>query len=100
MSTGKTPDLFMRVLWQSHQQTYLVANQVELGELSHSDDLCSCFEVVFTCCKILRHVANGFTSPPKEGVLQILITLKSSSPLLGLNHYIYSFQVRTINCLY
>jgi hypothetical protein len=24
-----------------------------------------------TCCKILRHGAFGFISPPKEGVLQI-----------------------------
>jgi hypothetical protein len=30
--------------------------------------------------KILRHGANGFTSPPKEGVLPIFIILKNSRP--------------------
>jgi hypothetical protein len=33
-----------------------------------------------TCRKILRHGAEGFTSPPKEGVLGIVIALKSPSP--------------------
>jgi hypothetical protein len=32
--------------------------------------------------KIL-HGADGFTSPPKEGVLRIFITLKNPSPLAG-----------------
>jgi hypothetical protein len=40
--------------------------------------------VNFTC-KILLHGASGFTSPPKEGVLQIFIALKSPSPPPGLN---------------
>jgi hypothetical protein len=38
-----------------------------------------------TCCKILRHGASGFTSPPKEGVLWICIALKNPSPPQGLN---------------
>jgi hypothetical protein len=29
-----------------------------------------------TCRKILRHGANGFTSPPKEDVLRIFIAVK------------------------
>jgi hypothetical protein len=29
-----------------------------------------------TCRKTLRRVANGFTSPPKEGVLRIIIALR------------------------
>jgi hypothetical protein len=33
-----------------------------------------------TFCKILRHEASGFTSPPMEGVLRIFITLKNLSP--------------------
>jgi hypothetical protein len=38
-----------------------------------------------TCCKILRHGASGFTSHPKEGVLQIVIALQNPSPRPGLN---------------
>jgi hypothetical protein len=38
----------------------------------------------FTCRKILRHEADGFTSPPKEGVLRIFIALKYASPRPGL----------------
>jgi hypothetical protein len=38
---------------------------------------------LFTCPKILRHGASGFTSPPKEGVLRIFIALKNQSPLPG-----------------
>jgi hypothetical protein len=33
-----------------------------------------------TCGKILRHGADGFTSPPKEGVLRIFIALKNTLP--------------------
>jgi hypothetical protein len=36
-----------------------------------------------TCSKISRHGANGFTSPPKEGVLRIFIALKNPSPSAG-----------------
>jgi hypothetical protein len=32
-----------------------------------------------TCCKILQHETDGFTSPLKEIVLRIFITLKSPS---------------------
>jgi hypothetical protein len=37
-----------------------------------------------TCRKILRHGADGFTSPPKEGVLRIFIAVKNSSALAGI----------------
>jgi hypothetical protein len=33
--------------------------------------------------KILRHGPDGFTSPPKEGFLQIFIALKNPSPFAG-----------------
>jgi hypothetical protein len=33
-----------------------------------------------TCYKILRNVADGFTSPPKEGVLRISIALQNPFP--------------------
>jgi hypothetical protein len=46
--------------------------------------LCSYFVVIFTCYKI-SHVTGGFTSPPKERVLRILITLKNPLPRPGLN---------------
>jgi hypothetical protein len=36
-----------------------------------------------TCSKILRHGVDGFTSPPKEGVLQNFIVFKSSLPSAG-----------------
>jgi hypothetical protein len=32
-----------------------------------------------TCCKILRHGADGFAFHPKEGVLRIFIALKNPS---------------------
>jgi hypothetical protein len=35
-----------------------------------------------TCCNILNG-ADGFTSPPKEGVLRIFIALKNPSPSTG-----------------
>jgi hypothetical protein len=35
--------------------------------------------------KILRNRTSGFTAHPKKGVLRICITLKNSSPRLGLN---------------
>jgi hypothetical protein len=36
-----------------------------------------------TSCKILWHIADGFTSPPKEGVLRIFIAVKNPSPSAG-----------------
>jgi hypothetical protein len=34
-------------------------------------------QVIFTCYKILQHGASDFASPLKQGVLRIIITLKS-----------------------
>jgi hypothetical protein len=39
--------------------------------------------VIFTCRKILRHVADGFTFPLKQGVLRIFIALKKPSLSAG-----------------
>jgi hypothetical protein len=36
-----------------------------------------------TCHKILQHGADGFTSPPKDVVLQIFIPLKNPSSTAG-----------------
>jgi hypothetical protein len=38
------------------------------------------WKLFFTCRKVLRHGASGFTSHPKEGVLHIFIALKNLSP--------------------
>jgi hypothetical protein len=46
---------------------------------------CSHLQWFFTCRKILRYGADGFTSPQKEGVLRIFIALKSLPHLPGLN---------------
>jgi hypothetical protein len=39
----------------------------------------------FAYSKLLQHGATGFTSPPKEGILRIFITLKNPLLRLGLN---------------
>jgi hypothetical protein len=39
----------------------------------------------FTCRKILRHEADGFASPPKDGVLRIFIAFKNASLRPGWN---------------
>jgi hypothetical protein len=39
----------------------------------------------FTCRKILRHGADGFTSPLKKGVLRIPIAIKNPLSRPGLN---------------
>jgi hypothetical protein len=36
-----------------------------------------------TCREILRHAADGFTSPPKGGLLRIFIALKNPWPSAG-----------------
>jgi hypothetical protein len=71
------------------RQTHLVAKQREIWRewsVNSADEVClSCFAGL-TCCKILRHGAGGFTSPPKEGVPRIIISpLKMYRPRPGLN---------------
>jgi hypothetical protein len=41
-------------------------------------------KVLLTCHKILQHGANGFTSPPKEGMLWTFIAHKNLSPSVGI----------------
>jgi hypothetical protein len=57
----KTPDLSTRALWQSCQKL----SSSKAGEEGND-------EFGLTYRNILRHWADSFTSPPKEGVLQIL----------------------------
>jgi hypothetical protein len=76
--------------WQFYpQQNDLVAKQEKLGKVNMNLAVRSCFVDTlkgFVTCdrKILRHRADGFTSPPKEGVLQIFITLNNPSPSAGI----------------
>jgi hypothetical protein len=55
----------------------------------------------FTSPKILRHGADGFSSPPKEVVLPIFIALKNPSPWQGLNQRILGpMQIPTFLLIY
>jgi hypothetical protein len=70
----KTPDSSTRALWQSPSSkagwTGEGNNKFCLTKhLSHTS------KGSLTCRKILRHGTEGFTSPPKEDVLQIFIAL-------------------------
>jgi hypothetical protein len=75
----KTSDSSSRALWQCYQQSNLVAsrgNGRRNVKFCIAKYFCSYLRVVFTCHSILRHGASGFTFPPKEGVLRILLPLK------------------------
>jgi hypothetical protein len=41
------------------------------------------FEGIFYMPKILRHGTDGFTSPPKEGILRIFFALKNPTASAG-----------------
>jgi hypothetical protein len=69
---GKIPGSSTRALCQACQQGHLVAKEEDLAKGS------------LTCRKILRHGADGFTSPPKEGVLRIFTAFKNPSTRPGL----------------
>jgi hypothetical protein len=79
--------LSTRALWQSYQQSYSIKSGGTWRKkwIWPSKYLCSYFEVIFTCRKILRHGVDDSTSPPKEGVLRNFIILKNPSPRQGLN---------------
>jgi hypothetical protein len=81
-----TPDSSTRALWQSYQQRHLGASR---SNRRRSENFAYQYlrdvNGSLTCRKILRHGNSRFTSHPKEGVLQIFIALKNSSPWPGLN---------------
>jgi hypothetical protein len=81
--------------WQSYQQ----AKQEELSEGNDDLALRSIFvhaaKGSLTCRKIL-HGANGFTYPPKEGVLWIFIAVKSVSSSAGMNSRTFGPMVSTL----
>jgi hypothetical protein len=47
--------------------------------LNLANVVCHTTQGLLTCHKILWHEADGFTSPPKEGMLRIFIVLKNPS---------------------
>jgi hypothetical protein len=74
-------------LWQSYQQRHLgqVGGIDKWEFLPISMMYLKYLNGSLTCRKILQHGPSGFTSHPKEGVLQIFIALKKPSPRPGLN---------------
>jgi hypothetical protein len=109
ISTLETPNLFTRALWQSNQQSDLVANE-EIGEGNDEFSLISIYvhsSVIFMCRKILQQGADVFNSPRKEDLLQIFIPILKSIALAGfepmnlgdngkhVNHYTTEVTVRT-----
>jgi hypothetical protein len=80
----KTQDSSTRTPWLSKQQS----SSSESGRTGQ-ENVClteSLFHIskgYLTCCKILRHVASGFTSPLNEGVQQIFIALENLLPSAG-----------------
>jgi hypothetical protein len=82
--------------WFVHQSSVAIL-QVEssgnkTGGMSKGNDefglakyFCSSVQMIFTCRKILRHGASGFTSLPKEDMLRISVALNKPLPRLGLN---------------
>jgi hypothetical protein len=85
---GKPPDSSPRALWQSYQQSCLVASmrdgwrEWEFWLAKYFVHTC---KWCFTCRKILRHGASSFTSLPIEGVQSIFIALENPSPPPDLN---------------
>jgi hypothetical protein len=55
--------------------------------------------MIFTFPKILQHGASGFSSPPKEGVLQKCLALKDPSPRPGLNQRTLSPVTNTLTII-
>jgi hypothetical protein len=80
----KYSDSSTRALWQSCQQSHLVAKQKELAKKMNSSLRIICvhtLKVFLKRRKILRHEVDGFIYPPKERVLRIFVSLKKSIAL-------------------
>jgi hypothetical protein len=82
--TGETPDSSTTALWKPYQQCHLVAKKEELVKeimnLAFRNIFVYSSKGSLTHREILVHGADGFTSPPKESVLRIFISLKNLSP--------------------
>jgi hypothetical protein len=85
--------IHQKTLWQSYQQSHLVANREDMGGGNYGffyEILLFIFAKYFSCHKILRQGTSGFTSPPNKGLLWIFIALKNPSPRQG-------FKPRTLD---
>jgi hypothetical protein len=80
---GENPDMSTRPLCQSYQQSHLVAKQEEINFTLRS--------------KILLHGAGGFSSPPKEDVLRIFISLKNLLSSVGFEAVSLGSEVKHTN---
>jgi hypothetical protein len=89
-------------LWRS-------TSRVIWGQVEGMDDrrenfalqeFCLYLQVTFTCCKVLQHGTSGFTSHPKEGVLQIYIALKNPLPRPCLNPLLLGPLATTLTTYY
>jgi hypothetical protein len=74
------PDVTVRAIWQSHQETR-VRNGLLILLTSTTSSIHA--RKVLLHAVNLRHGTDGFTSPPKEVVLRIFITLLSNPRTLG-----------------
>jgi hypothetical protein len=95
----KTPYSSRRALWQSFQQSS-GSKQEEWANGIINLALGTVFVLTgkgfLAYRKILRHGADGFTSPLKEGVLRIFIALKNPSPRPGLGLRTLRLIARTL----
>jgi hypothetical protein len=79
----KAPDSSTRALWQSYQQSSITKQKElakEMMDLALRSILVHTWKGYLTCRKIFRHGADGFTSPPEEGVLRVFIAPTNPSP--------------------
>jgi hypothetical protein len=76
------PDVTVRAIWQC-QETWVRNGRLNLAYGSTTTGSSSCPKVLLHAVN-LRHGTDGFTSPPKEVVLQIFITLKNPSTSVGI----------------
>jgi hypothetical protein len=84
-----------KISWFVHQSylaIYRLSRRSKAGETGEgNDEFCLKMYLFHTLMgslthrKILWHGADGFTSPPKEGVLRNFIALKNPSPSAGFN---------------
>jgi hypothetical protein len=89
ISIWEIPESSTRGLWQSYQQSHLVAKQegtCEENTFYLAKYLFYTSKGSFTCRKILRHGTDGFTPPPRRKVrCGFLSPIKIRRPRPGLN---------------
>jgi hypothetical protein len=55
------------------------------------------WSIAFVLLRVLQHRANGFSSSPKEGIRQIFIALKNTSPSAGFEPMNHGFSGKHAN---